>query len=357
MSSDIEYQHNILVQQQFQLRQLQMQQMQQQRLLQQQRRRLLPQARNGSMLSMNSERGHTVQRYNRLRSRVVREKSSDQFMGSFSEPRIPGRRTGLIGANDYSRRIPESFARVAPNVAVMQPQNADASLLLGNLRQAQPFLSSANLDLKNGAAVGTTFHNADPLGASSQSKRKLEAPSSSIIPDKSNSSSKDNLLDMQPADINSDINEFTLEEYRQHLEEYISNSSSHNHNVEGSPLVVDKHAVTNVAVDEKNNGNHSDLEDDWEKEKEKSNRSSKSKRGEKRRTINRNISGISGVSAYTKGSNMAMSLVSGMSELSDMMSATTDNLERTNSSNLSLMSELTDLSQHVDNLSLCDETM
>ena len=69
---------------------------------------------------------------------------------------------------------------------------------------------------------------------------------------------------------------------------------------------------------------------------------------------------------FTKGSTMGMSLVSGFSGLSDMISLNTENnnqreskmnMARSVASNLSLMSELTDLSQNIDNLSLYDDEL
>lgn len=127
---------------------------------------------------------------------------------------------------------------------------------------------------------------------------------------------------------------FTIEEYRRQLEEYIANSQ----------------AQGDKAEDEEECP--SDLEDDWEKECEKN-----IKRDlYKRRGVNRNASGISFMSAKTTKSKD--SVISGISAgiFSDSMSTGTKekSCARSLCSSISLMSELTDLSENIENLGLDD---
>jgi hypothetical protein len=135
--------------------------------------------------------------------------------------------------------------------------------------------------------------------------------------------------------------ELTLEEYRQQLEAYMSNNQildqpvDHPDDQEDSP---------------------SDLEDDWEKERDRAFKK------EKKRGVGRNVSGLSFMSTQTDKSAMGLSVLSGMSMFSaDMMSMGTNTREqklastRSVGSNLSLMSELTDLSQNIDDLHLFDD--
>jgi hypothetical protein len=134
--------------------------------------------------------------------------------------------------------------------------------------------------------------------------------------------------------------ELTLEEYRQQLEDYIINS----HQQQQEPHSRDGVLAVAPDIDDE------ELEDDWEKEKEKNYAEQRS------RGVDRNASGMSMMSAKTTKSNMSM--VSGFSGISDLMSQdreTKMNLNRNLSSNLSLMSDMTDLSQNIDTLSIYDE--
>jgi hypothetical protein len=155
-----------------------------------------------------------------------------------------------------------------------------------------------------------------------------------------------------PADVGDDDDcapqdgELTLEEYRQQLEAYMSNNQ-----------------IQNEPLDHPDDDDHldspSDLEDDWEKERDRAFKK------EKKRGVGRNVSGVSFMSTRTHTTDksaMGMSLVSGMSMFSaDLMSMGTAarenkmNMTRSVGSNLSLMSELTDLSQNIDDLHLFDE--
>jgi len=124
--------------------------------------------------------------------------------------------------------------------------------------------------------------------------------------------------------------EMTIEEYRRQLEEYMSKQQGMDGGVDA--------------------GNDSDLEDDWEKEKEKAYRHNRL-HDSKKRGVNRNISGASFMSTDTFKSNLSM--LSGMSLLSsDCSREQRMNMARSVSSNLSLMSELTDMSQNLEELKL-----
>jgi hypothetical protein len=130
--------------------------------------------------------------------------------------------------------------------------------------------------------------------------------------------------------------ELTIEEYRKQLQQYLENNNN------------------NQANDD--DDNNSDLEDDWEKEREKNLRES--------RGVGRNVSGMSFVSSKTAKSGQSM--VSGISSgifSTDLSADMSDDKNKGNSlnnsnrslcSNLSLMSELTDLSENIDNLTLDD---
>ena len=139
--------------------------------------------------------------------------------------------------------------------------------------------------------------------------------------------------------------ELTLEEYRQQLEAYISNTQNEDNK------------------DDEDDA--SDLQDDWEKERASFARRAPN-RGVSRsrsRGVDRTKSGASFMSIATGKSDTGMSMVSGFSNLSDLMSAADDDevqarkVDRTisNQSNLSIMSELTDLSANIDNLSLYED--
>lgn len=140
---------------------------------------------------------------------------------------------------------------------------------------------------------------------------------------------------MPEAQVGMESGELTLEEYRQQLEEYITTQEGGQDNPRAS--------LNSGAID------NEDLEDDWEKEKERN-------LEEQKRGVDRNISGISLMSAKTTKSNVSM--ISGFSGLSDLINRDQDSkmeLQRTLSSNLSLMSDMTDLSHNIDNLSIYDD--
>lgn len=138
-------------------------------------------------------------------------------------------------------------------------------------------------------------------------------------------------MSLTPANPND--HELSLEDYRQQLEEYIANCNN-------------------------DDGEASDLEDDWEKERD---RAIKQHQENKSRGVNRNVSGMS---AFSNKSTAAMSLASGFTGISDMLKESGTgagsgrenkmNMARSVCSNLSLMSELTDLSQNIETLSLYD---
>jgi hypothetical protein len=154
-----------------------------------------------------------------------------------------------------------------------------------------------------------------------------------VAPDRTTS-----LMSLTPA--NPHDNELSLEDYRQQLEEYIANSN-------------------NAPNEDGDDGNESDLEDDWEKERERAVMQQQERKKELGRGVNRNVSGMSCLSTKSTG----MSLVSGFSGFSDMnmsKASKTDrenkmNMARSVCSNLSLMSDMTDLSQNIDNLSIYDD--
>jgi len=168
------------------------------------------------------------------------------------------------------------------------------------------------------------------------------------------------------SDAAGDEGESTLEEYRQQLEQYITDHQ----------IAIDDNVISDGL-----SGNFSDdLEDDWEKEKEKMQHNSEE---HQQRGIDRNTSGRSFMSIDKMKSDL--SIMSGMSNLSDLLlmsddegaaamdkdNATTDvssragegeqgegvkrGMRRNVSNDISLLSELTDLSQNfIDSLSIGD---
>jgi len=153
------------------------------------------------------------------------------------------------------------------------------------------------------------------------------------------------LMSLTPA--NPDDNELSLEDYRQQLEEYIANT-----NKEEAAAAAGATIGTAAAAAPGNDDHESDLEDDWEKERE---RALKQQCGKKERGgVNRNMSGLSCLSMKS-----GMSTFSGFTEMMNMSKISERDqkmdMARSACSNLSLMSELTDLSQNIDNLSLYDD--
>ncbi|GAX09688.1 hypothetical protein FisN_19Lh153 [Fistulifera solaris] len=140
--------------------------------------------------------------------------------------------------------------------------------------------------------------------------------------------------------------EITIEEYRKQLQQYLENNQGNEDD------------DNNNDDDDDGDDNNSDLEDDWEKEREKNMRES--------RGVGRNVSGMSFVSSKTakSGQSMVTGISSGIfsTDLSADMSddknkgnsSSLNNSNRSLCSNLSLMSELTDLSENIDNLTLDD---
>jgi len=228
-------------------------------------------------------------------------------------------------------------------------------------QQPNPQSNSDNDDLplqveSNPAASAVTAVDTSPI-TNKRSRRGAAAAAEDdeakerAAPDRAIS-----LMSLTPANP-SDDNELSLEDYRQQLEEYIANTG---HAAAAATADVsnkkrgDKAAENKEAAHHDDDGNDSDLEDDWEKEREKAIQQAQLHAGDKKeRGVNRNISGMSFQS--TGG----MSLVSGFSGFTDMMNMSARDkkmdMARSACSNLSLMSELTDLSQNIDNLSLYDD--
>ena len=124
---------------------------------------------------------------------------------------------------------------------------------------------------------------------------------------------------------------------------------------EEGELTLDQYRIELERYMEQNPGgddDHSDLEDDWEKEREKAMK-------DRKRGVDRNVSGISFMSTNTTKTNVMS--VSGLSGLTDLLKDGNNNntnhsrqrqVSRNISGDISLMSELTDLSDNMDQLSL-----
>jgi hypothetical protein len=350
--NDMEYQQNMMMmEQQMQMQQMQMQRMQQQqqRMQQQQRsqRQQQPQAQMPQMGRMNPMMATSFDGNRPLQQPARRGVARNRS----------GNGSGLMGS--FSNTFPDSMQPIPMN-GMQRPMGVGS----GHVAQQQ----LRPLPTTNGMVPRPSMNN--PKSSMMQPNRRMEPPHPTQdtipAPDQNISSAcKDPLAYLQPADLNSEDNELSLEEYRQQLEEYITNSMSQNPN-DALGLPDGGNDLHLKVDDDDDDQNASDLEDDWEKEKEKAYKQLKERnKNDKQRGVSRNLSGMSAMSTMTKGSTMGMSLSSGLTGLSDMMSATTDlmenqreskmNMARSVSSNISIMSELTDLSQNIDNLSLYDD--
>jgi hypothetical protein len=215
------------------------------------------------------------------------------------------------------------------------PVQQDPLLLMANQSKSPPARSS----LQKTSGTNTPDDTSRPSKRTARGEHVTVTPSTAH-PDEAPSSSPAAAAAPAAAGGAQD-GELTLEEYRQQLEAYMSNNQildqpvDHPDDQEDSP---------------------SDLEDDWEKERDRAFKK------EKKRGVGRNVSGLSFMSTQTDKSAMGLSVLSGMSMFSaDMMSMGTNTREqklastRSVGSNLSLMSELTDLSQNIDDLHLFDD--
>jgi hypothetical protein len=244
--------------------------------------------------------------------------------------------------------------------------------------------------------VPNTTHNNSPVHRTTTAAllaAKCSAPREAPLhrgelPDRAPTSSS--LMSYTPYNNNAGGGEITIEKYRQQLEEYIeniensntngtnhpnsaagaaiggNNNSSHNSNP-AAHLACGASAATYDEDDEDDDDYASDLEDDWEKEREKNRQtevveqSSSNQNKNNGRGVNRHLSGYSFMSAKTTKS--AISMVSGISASMFSTDFSTGTREqkmnaggggRSVCSNLSLMSELTDLSENIDKLGLDD---
>ena len=149
--------------------------------------------------------------------------------------------------------------------------------------------------------------------------------------------------------------ELTLEEYRQQLEKYIAT----NHDVAIGKNPTDGTADGGRRLGRlKKDDSDSDLEDDWEQEKLKAQQ-------EVSKGVNRTKSGMSMMSTDSRSQ---MSIFSNLSDISPVGEGNDKNAEAAGNkfspykrtgvgrtiSGISMMSELTDLSQNMDVLSIHD---
>lgn len=250
------------------------------------------------------------------------------YMANQTRTKSPVRNSNQTSASIGAAARAGSLAAVAATtVSPRSTKRTDRSVDDSDYQIGVTTPSPASLSgSRRGRGRGRTSGDAPPDVAPSSSAAFPLAATTANIDD----------LDGAPQD-----GELTLEEYRQQLEAYMSNNQ-----------------VTNAQLehdDDDHLDSPSDLEDDWEKERDRAFKK------EKKRGVGRNVSGISYMSTKTDNSN-GMSLVSGMSMFAtDLMSTGTTtrenkmNMTRSVCSNLSLMSELTDLSQNIDDLHLFDE--
>jgi hypothetical protein len=341
--TDLEYEQSMMImQQQLEMQQMQLRRMQQQRALQ---RQSLPLESSGDGMSPDHE-GH-------LRSYeapVPVPQGMPQDRAGPSLQRHPGYNNHAQAQgnnnNGLSYGTPQATAETAPTVAAHHHNNHGPN---HNTRVHAAGVAASHHKMTS-ATGSTTMPSAAPREAPDANARKPKRTLSMTRPERT-SSGLSGLQQQRNNGAGNDNGELTLEEYRQQLEEYISNNQIDSNK---DPL----------AEDDEEGG--SDLEDDWEKERERHLRQPPS-RGVSRahsRGVDRTKSGASFMSMGTQKSNAQMSMVSGLSNLSDLMSAdeTDANRERkalartvSGQSNLSMMSELTDLSANIDNLSLYED--
>jgi hypothetical protein len=280
-------------------------------------------------------------------------------MDSGIAPRQPRRTLGRAGSGNMAAAMDMGPACLMDSLAAdslhsigLSSQRSGGSARMNSYNNNQNDMAAAGMPTTNPKMPKNRM-------AMDSNKQRKTAGAPGTRPDQQQSGKNRNAAQ----DSIGEDNELTLEKYRQQLEEYVLNHTNQNNNIDTDPIFRGNDLHLSANNDEVND---SDLEDDWEKEKERAYRQLKERNsGEKQRGVNRNVSGLSAMFGVTKGSGMGMSLSSGLSGLSDMISANTEieNVNRENrmsmarsvSSNLSIMSELTDLSQNIDNLSLYDD--
>lgn len=168
---------------------------------------------------------------------------------------------------------------------------------------------------------------APPLPArrsASPPRPRAAAPETAVSSSATTSPPNQSIRDLQNESL-------TIEEYRRQLEQYMAET--------GLDASTDPAATGAAAEDDEDDG----LQDDWERERDAA------RLGD--RGVNRTISGASFMSTDTFKSS-GMSLMSGMSMLSEGSREKKMSTLRSQGSNLSLMSELTEISQSVDELRL-----
>ena len=322
--SDMEYEQSMMImQQQLEMQQMQLRRMQQQRAMQR--------AAMGTSSGGQQQQGQQQQQRNRGGNASSSKSGLTREIGNY--PPGSGPSTGAPGypAGNSNTRLPH---------------------------QPPAKMSSPGTHTNNTTSGSGNTHGREAPDANA---RKPKRTLSMTRPERTHSGLSALRADMThdlPATAEND-NELTLEEYRQQLEAYISNTQKEDKN----------------GLDD--GGDASDLEDDWEKERDKHMNASFTRRTPNRgvsrsrsRGVDRSKSGASFMSIGTMKSANGMSVVSGFSNLSDLMSATDEERQQTgaagrtrkgvdrtvsNQSNLSIMSELTDLSANLDNLSLLED--
>jgi hypothetical protein len=371
---DMEYQQSMMMmQQQVQMQQMQIQRMQEQQKRIHQQQRMQGRGANGSGVQPNRTQPMMPMSFDGV---GVPMQQQQQTVGG-SRRGVGRNRGGMMMDNGMNgmQNAPGPFpsGHVFPldvqsktNISSLVHRGGvmphkDHITVAASMQQQQPASQRAAIAAESKNVMNPVRNNRQPSLKNAPTTQKLALNAvDNATPDTNPSGGTDMYSSLKPADPDAD-NELTLVAYRQQLEEYISNSSNQTSNHDTHDL--DTNGIQLKFDDGEGDDNESDLEDDWEKEKEKAYQQLKERTGEKRRGVNRNVSGVSMMSTFTKGSNMGMSLASGMTGLSDMLTATSVdddvretkmNFARSISSNISLMSELTDLSQNIDTLSLND---
>lgn len=249
----------------------------------------------------------------------------DHMLGGFHDPMYP--------ESEFFPQESMTELDYQQNIRAMQRQLHLQQMQLRRL-QEERFMSSSGRSSGSHHGPVQAFEDeedmyyrqpAQPQARMMMSDPLLGAPMprpAARVPKRTRDSATPEEAPSNPAAVATDEEELTLEKYRQQLEKYVANSGAQE-----------------IHVDDSNNGADSDLEDDWEKEREKINRG-----------VDRNVSGMSFMSI--KSGN---SMFSGLTDLMSLEHQSRRGVNRNVSSNLSLMSDMTDLSQNIDNLSLYDD--
>lgn len=315
MQEEREYQHRLMVmQRQMHEQQLQLQQLQEERM----------RAGMGAGMSPHGSR----QAYSMPRSPYGQQQEKDEFAPLPVQDDLLLKMDKKQGnENTKNAAVPQRHSTSEEPQKARPKRTRSTRSREGGLTRASVSSKDIERRRESGSAV--------PDEAPSSSAAAAAAPASASSNDGAAVSNVTNDI------LNNPEGEMTIEQYRRQLEEYMNNNQLLDNNDTAAGLLDDE--------------DDSDLEDDWEKEKEKAYRQQRSNANTKGdRGVNRTISGCSFMSTDTFKSTGLFSNMSMLSGTSDSCGVREKmmNMARSVSSNLSLMSELTNISDTMEELKL-----